>query len=74
MSEWPRWSWVQVYVTTWDGQWAYLGLQIHYLGDTFQSHQQVKADQILDSTYYDGTKQNSPMTSILKSYNVHLLI
>ena len=30
----------------------------HYLGDAFQGRLHTKADQTLESTYYDGTKHN----------------
>ena len=33
-------------------------LKTHYLGTTFQARLQSKADQMLETTYYDRTKRH----------------
>ena len=54
----PGWGWVMSFARTRNGRAAYLALKSHYLGDAFQSRLRAKADQILESTYYDGSKRN----------------
>ena len=56
--EGPRWSWVQQHSRTQNGCAAYISLNTHYLGDAFQARLRAKADQMLESIYYDGTKRN----------------
>ena len=45
-------------LTTKYGVGAYLALKSHYLGTTFQARLQSRADQVLETTYYDGTKRH----------------
>ena len=54
----PGWGWVQAFSRSRDGRGAYIALKSHYFGDAFQSRLRAKADQVLESTYYDGTKRN----------------
>lgn len=56
--EGPAWGWVQPFARHRNGRLAYFALKTHYLGDAFQARLRAKADQILDTTYYDGKKQN----------------
>ena len=37
---------------------AYLALKSHYLGDAYQTRLCAKADQTLETSYYDGTRRN----------------
>ena len=55
--EGPAWGWVQAYARQRDGRSAYLALKAHYMGSTFQARLRAKADQTLETTYYDGTKR-----------------
>ena len=54
----PGWGWVMPFSRTRNGRAAYLALKGHYLGDAFQARLRAKADQLLESTYYDGSKRN----------------
>ena len=54
----PGWGWVQPFARSRNGRAAYQALRTHYLGDAFQSRLRAKADQTLESVYYDGAKRN----------------
>ena len=56
--EGPAWGWVQAYARERDGRSAYLALKTHYMGSTFQARLRSKVDQMLETTYYDGTKRH----------------
>ena len=56
--EGPALGWVQTFTRQQNGHGAYLALRSHYLGDAFQGRLHAKADQTLESTYYDRTKCN----------------
>ena len=56
--EGPAWGWVQSFARHHNGCGAYLALCTHYLGNAFQARLHAKADQILEGTYYNGTKCN----------------
>ena len=52
------WGWVQAYTRQRDGRSAHLALKPHYIGSTFQARLRSKVDQMLETTYYDGTKRH----------------
>ena len=54
----PGWGWVQAFSRSRNGRQAYLALRSHYFGDAYQTRLRAKADQILETNYYDGTKRN----------------
>ena len=54
----PGWGWVQSYSRARSGRAAYLALKGHYLGDAYQTRLRAKADQTLETSYYDGTRRN----------------
>ena len=54
--EGPAWGWVQSFAQQRNGRGAYLALKQHYLGGTFQARLHSRADQIIGTAYYDGTK------------------
>ena len=56
--EGPAWGWVQSFARQRNGRGTYLVLKQHYLGDTFQARLRSCADQIIETIYYDGMKQN----------------
>ena len=63
----PGWGWVMSFARTRNGRAAYLALKTHYLGDVFQSRLRAKADQILESTYFDGSKRNFTYERYIKT-------
>ena len=54
----PGWGWVQSFSKSRNGRQAYLALKTHYFGDAYQTRLRAKADQALETNYYDGTKRN----------------
>ena len=54
----PGWGWVMSFSRSRNGRAAYMALKEHYLGDAFQARLRAKADQLLESSYYDGSKRN----------------
>ena len=56
--EGPAWGWVQAYARQRNGRSTYLALKAHYMGSTFQARLRSKVDQMLETTYYDGTKRH----------------
>ena len=56
--EGPAWGWVQGYTRQRDGRIAYPALKAHYIGLTFQARLRSKVDQMLETTYYDGTMRH----------------
>ena len=54
----PAWPWVQDHARTLNGRDAYFSLKGHYLGPSFQSRIKARADQILETVFYDGKARN----------------
>ena len=52
------WSWISDFEAAEDGRGAYQAIKLHYLGTTSQSRIKSVAERNIDSTFYDGEKQN----------------
>ena len=63
----PGWGWVQSFSRTRNGRQAYLALKSHYFGDAYQTRLRAKADQTLETNYYDGTKRHYTYEKYIES-------
>ena len=63
----PGWGWVQMYSRNRDGRGAYRALRNHYFGDAYQTRLRAKADQTLETNYYDGSKRNFTYEKYIES-------
>ena len=63
----PGWGWVQAFSRTRNGRQAYLALKTHYFGDAYQTRLRAKADQALETNYYDGTKRHYTYEKYIES-------
>lgn len=50
------WNWVSNLSRSRDGRQAYLQLKSHYLGPSFRNKIKSDADRVLDTAYYDGSR------------------
>ena len=61
----PGWGWVQAFSRSRDGRGAYIALKSHYFGDA--ERLRAKANQVLESAYYDGSKRNFTYEKYIES-------
>jgi hypothetical protein len=54
----PGWSWVQAHQRACDGRQAYLAIKAHYLGESYSARIRAQADNIIETSYYDGKSRS----------------